>query len=204
MNILLINDLENRSIITEKDKQELLSLNNALDDFNPLGNLTLIDRNVSSLLEETITNSSNPMIVTLKGDLNKKIHDIGTNVGTLISGNTTENVTGGLAGLPPLTIGDFWDDEHKSLRLTRGCQAVGTAVSGVAIGSYNYALCGGGAVTHFSYWDGGSYLWSLEPVTEDTSDPAKQSFTAKAKDHHRVDPATITVYAMGVRLHLPT
>ncbi len=64
----------------------------------------------------------------------------------------------------------------------------------------NYALCGGGACTHFSYWNGGSYLWSLEPVTERTEDPAKQSFTARAKDHFTQDPATITTYAMGVRL----
>ncbi len=142
MNILLIDDLENRSIINEKDKQELLSLNIALNEFNPLGNLTLLDRDVSSLLDETVTNSSNPMLVTLKSDLNKKIHDIGTNVGTLISGNGTHNVTDGLTGLPPSTIGDFWDDEHRSLRLTLGCQALGTVVSGVALGSYIGSICG--------------------------------------------------------------
>lgn len=63
-----------------------------------------------------------------------------------------------------------------------------------------YALCGGGAVTHFSYWGGGSYLWALEPVTEITEDPLKQTFTGRAKDHHHEDPATITAYAMGVKL----
>ena len=64
-----------------------------------------------------------------------------------------------------------------------------------------YALCGGGAVTHFTYWDKGSYLWDLEPVTEETEDPTKQRFTGRAKDHHRADPATITTYALGVKLY---
>ena len=44
-----------------------------------------------------------------------------------------------------------------------------------------YALCGGGSVTHFTYWDKGSYLWDLEPVTEETEDPTKQRFTGRVK-----------------------
>jgi hypothetical protein len=134
--------LENRNIINEEDKQELLSLNIALSESTPTTNLTLINNDVSSLLEEMATNSSNPMLVTLKSDLKKKINDIGTNVGILIAGNVTGNVTGGITGLPPLTIGDFWDNEHRSLRLTLGCQAAGTAVSGVALGSYIGSICG--------------------------------------------------------------
>lgn len=132
MNILLIDDLQKRNIINEKDKQELLSLNIALGEIEPTNNITLINSDVSSLLEETVTNSSNPMLITLKSDLNKKIRDIGTNIGSL----------GGIPGLPPLTIGSFWDDEHRSLRLTLGCQAAGTAVSGPAIGSYIGSICG--------------------------------------------------------------
>jgi hypothetical protein len=174
MNILIIDELENRNIINEKDKQELLSLNDALSTIKPTNNLTLIDRDVSSLEEEMTSNSSNPVIVTLKGDLKRKIHDIGTDVGTLIAGNVTGNLTGnvtgnltgnvtgnltgnvtgnltgnvtgnltdGITGLPPMTIGDFWDDEHRSLRLTLGCQALGSAVSGFALGSYMGSICG--------------------------------------------------------------
>src|SRR5918995_146434 len=70
MNMLLINDLESRNIINATDKQELLSLNNALGGIKPTSNLTLIDEEVSSLLEEMATNSSNPLIVTLKSELN--------------------------------------------------------------------------------------------------------------------------------------
>jgi hypothetical protein len=142
MNMLLIDDLENRSIISEQDKQELLSLNDALGKVTFPNNLTLIDREVSSHLEVLASNSSNPIVITLKSDLKKKIHDIGTDFGTLIAGNLTGNVTGGNTGLPPMTIGDFWDDEHRSLRLTLGCQAIGTAVSGPAIGSYIGSICG--------------------------------------------------------------
>jgi hypothetical protein len=138
MNMLLFDDLEKRNIINELDKQELLSLNIALSEIKPTSNLTLINNDVSSLLEEMATNSSNPMLVTLKSDLKKKINDIGT----LVAGNGTGNVTGGITGLPPLTIGDFWDNEHRSLRLTLGCQAAGTAVAGVALGSYIGSICG--------------------------------------------------------------
>jgi hypothetical protein len=66
-----------------------------------------------------------------------------------------------------------------------------------------YALCGGGAVAHFNYWNDGSYLWALEPVTERTTDPAKQTFTGKSKDHHRNDPSTITAYALGIKFRSP-
>jgi hypothetical protein len=150
MNILLINDLEDRSIINENDKQELLLLNDALGKIIFPNNFTLIDTAVSSQLEELATNSSNPMVVTLKSDLKKKIHDIGTDFGTLIAGNLTGNLTGNLAGnvtggntgLPPMTIGSFWDDEHRSLRLTLGCQAVGTVAMGPGIGSYIGSICG--------------------------------------------------------------
>jgi hypothetical protein len=65
----------------------------------------------------------------------------------------------------------------------------------------DYALCGGGAVAHCNYWSDGSYLWSLEPVTEETQDPEKQTFTGKSKDHIRSDPSTITAYAMGIKFH---
>ena len=149
MNMLIFDDLEKRNIINEKEKQELLSLDIALSKNKPtsnltlidISNLTLIDRNVSSLLEEMVSNSSNPLLVTLKSTLKNKIHDIGTNVGTLIAGNGTGNVTGGITGLPPLTIGDFWDDSNRGLRLTLGCQALGTAITGMAIGSYIGGIC---------------------------------------------------------------
>lgn len=56
-----------------------------------------------------------------------------------------------------------------------------------------YALTGGGAEVH--YRGAGNLLWRLEPST--TWTPA---FTAASKDHHIADPATLTAYALGIRL----
>jgi hypothetical protein len=56
-----------------------------------------------------------------------------------------------------------------------------------------YALTGGGADVH---WQGaGNLLWKLEPTR--TSTPY---FVGGAKDHINSDPATIDVYALGIRL----
>jgi hypothetical protein len=59
MNMLLIDDLEKRNIINEKDKQVLLTLNEGFNEIVPT-NLTLINENVSSMLERLANNSSNP------------------------------------------------------------------------------------------------------------------------------------------------
>ncbi|MCP9210283.1 hypothetical protein [Streptomyces cucumeris] len=56
-----------------------------------------------------------------------------------------------------------------------------------------YALTGGGAEVH---WNGsGNLLWKLEPATTQTP-----SFAAASKDHHTPDPATLTAWALGIRL----
>ncbi|MEU1309212.1 hypothetical protein ABZ419_10005 [Streptomyces cinnamoneus] len=56
-----------------------------------------------------------------------------------------------------------------------------------------YALTGGGAEVH---WRGaGNLLWRLEPSTTWNA-----SFSAASKDHHVADPATLTAYALGIRL----
>ena len=43
-----------------------------------------------------------------------------------------------------------------------------------------YALCGGGAVTHFTYWDKGSYLWDLE-LTEESENTTSKDWLEESK-----------------------
>ncbi|WFB09351.1 hypothetical protein LRS74_21625 [Streptomyces sp. LX-29] len=75
-------------------------------------------------------------------------------------------------------------------RADSGQTAHPAAVAAVAPG---YALTGGGGDVH---WRGdGNLLWRLEPATSRTP-----SFSAAAKDHLRSDPASITAYALGVRI----
>jgi hypothetical protein len=56
-----------------------------------------------------------------------------------------------------------------------------------------YALTGGGAEVH--YHGAGNLLWKLEPSV--TWVP---SFSAASKDHGTPDPATLTAYALGIKL----
>ncbi|WP_370269760.1 hypothetical protein [Streptomyces sp. V4I8] len=56
-----------------------------------------------------------------------------------------------------------------------------------------YALTGGGAEVH--YRGAGNLLWKLE-----SSVTPAPSFSAASKDHGITDPATLTAYALGVRL----
>ena len=57
-----------------------------------------------------------------------------------------------------------------------------------------YALTGGGAEVHWS--EPGNLLWRLKPTTQ----TAIQDFSAASKDHGALSPATITTYALGIRL----
>jgi hypothetical protein len=66
-----------------------------------------------------------------------------------------------------------------------------------------YVLCGGGALANQLYWIRGSYLWALEPVTERTENPTKQSFTGRSKDHYWEEYCTITAFAMGIKFIAP-
>jgi len=57
-----------------------------------------------------------------------------------------------------------------------------------------YALVGGGAEVQ---WTGaGNLLWRLKPTIE----VANQDFTASSKDHTFPSPATITAYALGIKI----
>lgn len=61
--------------------------------------------------------------------------------------------------------------------------------------SDGFALSGGGA--NINWHGGGNLLWRLEPTTDTTN----QEFRASGKDHIVSDPASITAFSMGVRLH---
>lgn len=64
------------------------------------------------------------------------------------------------------------------------------AIANVAAG---FALTGGGAEVHFQ--EPGNLLWKLEPSTNNNP-----TFAAASKDHVHPSPATITAYAIGIRL----
>jgi hypothetical protein len=56
-----------------------------------------------------------------------------------------------------------------------------------------YVLTGGGG--DIDYNGSGNMLWSLQPTTD-----RNQYFTAAGKDHLVPDPATITAYALSIRI----
>jgi hypothetical protein len=64
------------------------------------------------------------------------------------------------------------------------------AIANVAAG---FALTGGGAEVHTN--GPGNLLWNLEPSTSNNP-----TFAAASKDHVDPSPATITAYAIGIRL----
>jgi hypothetical protein len=68
MTRILIDDLVKRNIISEKDKQHLLSFNSALSQIKPKSNFTLVSKDLTSRLE----NSSNPVLVVLKDILKRE------------------------------------------------------------------------------------------------------------------------------------
>jgi hypothetical protein len=112
LNMLLIDDLLGRKIISEKDKQELVSFTTDLNKITPTGNLTIAGGNVSSLIEDFASNSSNPILITIKETLKKKTGPVP-----------------GIPGLPPLTIGGTFIEPTK---FGVGCAMVGTAAYGLA------------------------------------------------------------------------
>ncbi|MDC3959795.1 hypothetical protein [Polyangium jinanense] len=60
--------------------------------------------------------------------------------------------------------------------------------------SPGFALTGGGALVH---WSGaGNLLWRLKPITQGN----QHGFEAASKDHNVPSPATITTYALGIRI----
>lgn len=67
--------------------------------------------------------------------------------------------------------------------------------SSVADVTPGFALTGGGAEAHWQ--TSGSLLWKLEPMTQTSN----QEFRAGAKDHITAEPATITAYALGIKIH---
>jgi hypothetical protein len=104
LNMLLLDEMERRNIINNVEKQELLTLVVGTANINPTNNLTIIDNEVSSMLDTVGRNTTNPTVVALKSTLGR-IVDLRPDIivpsnGTLSSGN----ITGGISGLPPLTI----------------------------------------------------------------------------------------------------
>ena len=65
-----------------------------------------------------------------------------------------------------------------------------------------FALCGGGAVTHYWY---GMLIWALEPTTKpDPITELDQSFTGRSVfGTNKNDNSSITAYAMGIKF-IPT
>ena len=63
-----------------------------------------------------------------------------------------------------------------------------------------FALCGGGAVTHYWY---GMLIWALEPTTKpDPITELDQSFTGRSVfGTNKNDNSSITAYAMGIKLY---
>lgn len=61
-----------------------------------------------------------------------------------------------------------------------------------------FVLTAGGAEVH---WQGkGNLLWALQPEFLPHGDAqSPQGFTARSKDHIDPDPASLTVWAVGIR-----
>jgi len=63
----------------------------------------------------------------------------------------------------------------------------------IANAANGFALTGGGAEVHTN--GPGNFLWKLEPATNNSP-----TFAAASKDHRESSPATLTTYAIGIRL----
>ena len=114
MNMLLLDDAVKRNIISEKDKQELLSLNSALNQIKPTSNFTLVNKDISSRLENLAKNSSNPVMVALKNIVKRNTCTpiIGINEKLCLpfalanAPHIPNNMTNGTSGLPSMTVSD--------------------------------------------------------------------------------------------------
>ena len=100
----------------------------------------------------------------------------------------------------PATLHSYAIGLRRSLPVGTVSAAVGRAFgsqaahpTATAVVPDGHALTGGGAEVR---WGGaGSLLWKLEPTRT-----ATPYFIASAKDHVTSDPATVDVYAVGIRL----
>ncbi|MEU9718504.1 hypothetical protein [Streptomyces sp. NPDC047976] len=104
------------------------------------------------------------------------------------------------AASDPASIRSFAISLRRDLPVGRVSSTIARAESGqfqhpaaVATLPPGYALTGGGAEVH--YRGEGSLLWKLEPSTS-----WAPAFSAASKDHRFPDPATLTAYALGVRV----
>ena len=112
--MLLLDDAVKRNIISEKDKQELLSLNSALNQIKPTSNFTLVNKDISSRLENLAKNSSNPVMVALKNVVKRNTCTpiIGINEKLCLpfalanAPHILNNMTNGTSGLPSMTVSD--------------------------------------------------------------------------------------------------
>ncbi|MGG6460788.1 MAG: hypothetical protein ACM3JQ_05105 [Candidatus Eiseniibacteriota bacterium] len=114
LNMLLLDEAVNRNIISEKDKQQLLSLLSALNQVKPTSNLTLVNNDISSRLENLANNSSSPVMVVMKNILKRNISCtpiIGINAKVCLpfsTANTTHtvfnNMTNGTSGIPSTAV----------------------------------------------------------------------------------------------------
>jgi hypothetical protein len=142
MNILMIEDLEKRNIIDQKDEEGLLSFVASLNPkpTNIPGNLTALINETTTdsieALEEIASNSSNVNVITLVGTLKNRVNDIGTNTATLISGNGT----GGISVLPPVTI-DL--SPENNMRFRMGFCMAATIAGGITYGGIGAAVMAG-------------------------------------------------------------
>ena len=114
MSMLLLDDLVKRNIISEKDKQQLLSLNSALGQIKPTSNFTIARKDISSRLENLTNNNSNPVMLVVKNVLKRTtlpcipITGINANVCLpIVLANAPHipyNMTNGTSGLPSTTM----------------------------------------------------------------------------------------------------
>ncbi len=125
LDMLLLDEMEKRNMINSEDRQGLQTLLFGTMNIDPSINLTMVNREVSSLVDSATKNTSNPTLTSLLSTLKHVTPDIGTNTGTLIS----NNVTNGTLGLPPLTIdaSSTLDGIIKNAK-TQTCGVVGWVV----------------------------------------------------------------------------
>jgi hypothetical protein len=141
LTMLLFDEMEKRNIINEEDKKELATYLVGFNKIRPGNNITDVDIQVISLVDNIGNNSSNPTVATLKSNLKSIAPDIGTNTATLIS-----NLANNSLGLPPITIDDIGDFASRThLDRWGACTLAGAAGSilgptGMAAGAAVCAL----------------------------------------------------------------
>lgn len=139
MNTLLLDDLEKRNIINETDKQQILSLNTALNEMKPTSNFTLLNKNLSTQIENLATNSSNPVMVGLKDILKRNICTpiigIDENVCLpLVLANSaltsSNNLTNRTSGLPSMTVNHIINNSGYNYLVWEHCMMLATLTYG--------------------------------------------------------------------------